>query len=100
MFQETNTEAGEHRPSQMIEVTVSCSFSRVDQPYHHQYGSDATVGTVLEAALRHFEVDSEPGNDFYLSHDRVRQATSTTLEDLAQHADELHFRLVKEIVQG
>lgn len=100
MSQETNTESDEHKAPKLIDVTVSCSFSRIEHPYRHEDAPEVTVGTVLEAALRHFEVDPEPGNDFYLSHDRVRQANSTTLKDLAHHADELHFRLVKESIQG
>ena len=82
-----------------IHVRVSFPISKKG-PYEAEDGPNTTVGTVLEAAMKHFEVENDSQFTYVLSHDGEEQADSTTIGSLAGEHDNIRFTLVKKITQG
>ena len=82
-----------------IETTATCAFSVVEEPYEHRYSRETLVSAVLAASVEHFKASPEPGFELYLSHDRTRLDNDVSLGSITER-DELHCRLVKEMIQG
>ncbi len=85
--------------TQGVEVNVTFPLSH-EGPYQHNSDPDVTVGQVLAAAMTHFGVTPEPNVDYYLTAHGQWQLPTTTIGDIAGHAEAVAFRLIKEITQG
>ena len=86
--------------NESIETKVTCAFSVIEEPYQHRYSRETLVATLLDASVEHFKASPEPGFELYLTHDRVRLNNDVDLGSVVGEGDELHCRLVKEIIQG
>ncbi len=81
-----------------IEVTVT--FPLAAKPFHGDFDGSASILTVRNAAMKGLGADEEAGSVFYLSHKDQRVPDERLLRDIADHAQGLKFRLVKELIQG
>jgi hypothetical protein len=90
------TEPDRHEP---IRVRVTFPISKKG-PYEPEVAPDTTVGTVLTAAMQHFEVHNDTQFTYVLAHDGKEEGDSVTIGSIADRAHEVHFTLVKKITQG
>ena len=81
-----------------VRVRVSFPISKKG-PYEADDPRTTTVGTVLGAAMKHFQVENDTQFTYVLTFDGVEQKTSTTIGELAGDKDEVRFNLVKKITQ-
>jgi hypothetical protein len=95
--QEQPSERGAH--DKTIEVTVTFPLAK-GQPYHDKLVPEATLGMVREAAMGHFGIQPEPNTTYFLTHDGVPVADTTTVGGVAGEAAGVKFTLVKELIQG
>jgi hypothetical protein len=86
------------KPQHLIQVTVT--FPLAKKPYHGDFEPTATVGQVRSEAMRDFGAQEEPSTVYYLTHNGDRLPDERTLREIADHANGLKLRLVKELVQG
>jgi hypothetical protein len=82
-----------------IKVTVTFPITKKG-PFDEQVTLQTTVGTVREAAMRHFGVQDDAQFTYVLAHDGVEQGNSRTIEEVAGSAEAVKFTLVKKIAQG
>ena len=83
-----------------IKVAVTFPLGK-EGPYQKELPGTTTVGTVLEAAMKHFEAKPEPNIVYYLTAKGERQDDAKTIAQVAGgDEEEVSFRLVKEITQG
>jgi len=82
-----------------IKVTVTFPITKKG-PFHEQVTPQTTVGTVREAAMRHFGVQDDAQFTYVLAHDGVEQDNNRTIEEVAGTAEAVKFTLVKKIAQG
>ncbi len=83
-----------------IETKVTCAFSVVEEPYDHRYSRESLVATVLAGSTEDVKASPEPGVALYIHPDPAREANDVDLGTVLGAGDELHCRLVKEIIQG
>lgn len=69
-------------------------------PYEAEVSPETTVGTVLVAAIHHFEVQNDSQFTYVLAHDGEEEADDLTIGSIAGDAHEVRFTLVKKITQG
>lgn len=93
-----NDQQSAHEPKH-VKVTVTFPLAH-KEPYHADDPPDATVGSVLSAAMTHFEVSDDDTTKYYLTHKHERADPNATLEQLADDARAVKFTLAKEITQG
>ena len=86
-------------PHERIHVRVSFPISKKGA-YEHEDPADTSVGTVLAAAMHHFEVQNDTQFTYVLSFDGLEQNDAFTIGSLAGGHDRVHFTLVKKITQG
>jgi hypothetical protein len=89
----------ENHEHERIHVRVSFPITSKG-PYEHEDAADTTVGVVLTAAMKHFEVEDDSQFTYVLSFDGEEQAADVTLRTLAGQHDHVHFTLIKKITQG
>jgi hypothetical protein len=85
---------------QQHDIQVTVTFPLAAKPYHGDFGPVATAGQVRSAAMGAFGAQEEPSTVYYLTHNGDRLPDERTLGDVADHANGLKLRLVKELVQG
>ena len=85
---------------QQHDIQVTVTFPLAPKPYHGDFSPAATVGQVRSAAMGVFGAQEEPSTVYYLTHNGDRLPDERTLGDIADHANGLKLRLVKELVQG
>jgi hypothetical protein len=81
-------------------IHVTVTFPLAKQPYQDAVPPQTTVGEVRKAAMENFGVNEEPQSKYYLTFKGERQQDSTTIGDLAGHAEAVKLTLVKELIQG
>ena len=86
------------KPAPKINVVVT--FAAADRPYHHTYGPQITVATVLEDVLKDFGVVVDGATRYYLLHDGTEVAPSSTVGEAAGHTHDLRLGLRTETIQG
>jgi hypothetical protein len=90
----------EEKVRTQIKVTVTFpGFSR-KHPFQDEFEPTATLLSIRQAAMRHFEVNEDPTSVYYLTFQRQRQSDDVVLGELVGHARAAEFRLVKETIQG
>jgi hypothetical protein len=82
-----------------IHVRVSFPITKKG-PYEAEASSETTVGTVLAAAMHHFEVQNDSQFTYVLAHDGREEGDTITIGSIAGDAHEVRFTLVKKITQG
>jgi hypothetical protein len=82
-----------------IEVVVTFPIGH-GGPFKHEEDPSASVGSVLTAAMTHFNVTEQPGSSYYLTHDGTRTDGAATVGQVAGAAQAVKFTLVKELIQG
>jgi hypothetical protein len=85
---------------QQHDIQVTVTFPLAGQPFHDGFSPTTTVGQVRSAAMTTFGATEDPASVFYLTHNGERLGDERTLADVADHANGLNFRLVKDLVQG
>lgn len=86
--------------TQQHNIQVTVTFPLAQKPYHGDFGPTATAGQIRSAAMGEFGAHEEPSTVYYLTHNGDRLPDERTLADVADHANGLKLRLVKELVQG
>lgn len=81
-------------------IEVNVTFPLAPKPFHGEFDPSASVLTIRTEAMLSLGATEEPGSVFYLSHLDQRVPDGRTLQEIADHAHGLKFRLVKELVQG
>jgi len=90
--------AEENHPKEIkVKVTFPASPKH---PYEDEDSREKTVGTVLAAAMLHFEVHDDAQFSYVLSYEGERQDPATTIGSLAGHREEIKFTLIKVITSG
>lgn len=84
---------------EQIQVRVSFPISKKG-PYEAHVGAAETVGSVLAAAMGHFQVQNDSQFTYVLAFDGLEQTDATTIGSLAGEKHEIKFTLVKKITQG
>ena len=82
-----------------LKVSVSFPISP-KKPFKAEEAEKATAGEVKAAAMAYFGVAEDGQHAYYLTHAGEKAADETSLHDLAGHAKEIKFTLVKELIQG
>lgn len=85
---------------QQHEIQVTVTFPLAGQPFHGTFSPSVTVGQVRSEAMKKFGAAEDPASVFYLTHNGDRLIDERTLADIADHANGLKLRLVKDLVQG
>jgi L,D-peptidoglycan transpeptidase YkuD (ErfK/YbiS/YcfS/YnhG family) len=91
-------EAAQAKPKG-IEVVVTFPIGQ-GGPFQKEEDPATPVGAVLAEAMSHFQVQPQPGSNYYLTHDGTREDDSLTVGGIAAPANAVKFTLVKELVQG
>ena len=91
--------AEEEQKRKDIRVRATFPISKKG-PYETTDPRDTTVGTVLGAAMKHFEVENDRQFTYVLAFDGEEQNPSTDIGTVAGDKDEVRFTLVKKITQG
>lgn len=86
------------KAKQTINVTVA--FPLGHGPYHGDFTSDATVGEVKGAAMAHFGVTDDPALRYYVTHGGDEVVDTTSVGEVASHANAVRFILAREVVNG
>jgi hypothetical protein len=88
-------------PAHNDQMHVRVSFPITKKgPYEAEDPAETTVGTVLAAAMNHFEVHDDSQFTYVLAHDGQEEKDSTTIGSIAGTAREVRFTLVKKLTQG
>lgn len=82
-----------------IEVVVTFPIGQ-GGPFQKEEDPSKSVRAVLAEAMNHFQVQAQPGSNYYLTHDGTREDDSLTVGGIAGPAHAVKFTLVKELVQG
>lgn len=85
---------------QRSEIHVTVTFPLAGQPFRGPFSATTTVGQVRAAAMTQFAAHEDQASVFYLTHNGDRLADSVTLATIADHANGLKLRLVKDLIQG
>jgi hypothetical protein len=84
---------------EFIHVRVTFPISKKGA-YEHEDPRDTTVGEVLSAAMKHFEVEHDTQFTYVLTFEGVDQADAASIGSLAGDHERIHLTLVKKIAQG
>ena len=82
-----------------LHVRVSFPISKKGA-YQAEVSPGTTVGTVLAAAMEHFEVDNDSQFTYVLAFEGQEQPPSEGVGALAGDSDRVEFTMVKKITQG
>lgn len=82
-----------------IEVVVTFPIGQ-GGPFQKEEDPATLVGAVLAEAMSHFQVQAQPGSNYYLTHDGAREDAALSVGGIAGAAHAVKFTLVKELVQG
>lgn len=82
-----------------IEVVVTFPIGQ-GGPFQKEEDPATLVGAVLAEAMNHFQVQPQPGSNYYLTHDGGRESETLAVGGVAGPAHAVKFTLVKELVQG
>lgn len=83
----------------LITVHVGFPVSK-NGPYAAQVAPETTVGAVRQAAMQHFGVADDGQFAYVLTHGGQEQPNDRTVGEIAGHANDVKFQLVKKITQG
>lgn len=82
-----------------VQVTVTFPITKKG-PFQERVAPETTVGTVREAAMRHFVVQDDSQFTYVLAHDGVEEENNRTIEEVAGTAEAVKFTMVKKLTQG
>lgn len=92
-------DAKDHGRPETIKVTVTFPIGP-GGPYRDDLADETTVGTLRAAAMNHFGATEDPGLRFYLIHDGLEIADTSTIGDVAGRARAVKFTLARDVIQG